>query len=123
MYHGQSASEIKSAFISTVDAYLELCRKKKREPNKPYKGSFNVRLTPELHKAAVELAAQRGITLNDFVFRTISDEVTEANEKQNTTHAWAQIATATGSSQTLISSNITQPDQQNMYGSQVANCH
>ena len=37
------------------------------EPNKPYKGSFNIRTTPEIHKALVNKAIQLNISLNECV--------------------------------------------------------
>ena len=75
MYHGESIEEIEKAFIDTVDAYLELCARTNRVPNRPYKGSFNVRVTPALHRAAANSAARRQVSLNEFVSQAIANAV------------------------------------------------
>ena len=48
-YEGESAKELIQDFHEAVDDYLELCVKKRIEPEKAYKGSFNVRISPDLH--------------------------------------------------------------------------
>jgi len=71
-YDGASISEIKTAFEEAVDGYLEFCEQTGRSPNKPYSGTFNVRIGPELHRDAVMAAAKRGTKLNEFVRDAIS---------------------------------------------------
>lgn len=89
MYHGQSVEEIEKAFVETVDAYLELCARTNRAPNKPYKGSFNVRVTPALHRAAANAAALRQESLNEFVSHAIADAVQfEGGNLGNTQVQW-----------------------------------
>jgi predicted HicB family RNase H-like nuclease len=36
-------------------------------PEKPFKGTFNLRLEPDLHKHLVVNATDQGLTMNDFV--------------------------------------------------------
>lgn len=74
-YEGQSVGELKQAFHGAVDDYLEFCRKKGKEPEKPYKGSFNVRLSPELHRKLAQKAMTEGISLNQFVQKAIKEKV------------------------------------------------
>ncbi len=62
-----SASEAEEKFREAVDDYLALCKDLGQQPQKPYNGIFNVRLSPELHRKAVIKAADEGITLNQFV--------------------------------------------------------
>ncbi|MDY3238686.1 MAG: type II toxin-antitoxin system HicB family antitoxin [Anaerovoracaceae bacterium] len=66
-YEGTNAQELVSNFYHAVDDYLELCSKEGIKPEMAYKGSFNVRISPELHKQAVLCAASQEITLNRFV--------------------------------------------------------
>ena len=66
-FEGTSVKEIKKAFREAVDDYLETCKKIGKEPNKTYKGTFNVRIPVELHKAAAIFAARQNISLNEFV--------------------------------------------------------
>ncbi len=66
-YEGTNASELVADFHGAVDDYLALCEASGETPEKAYKGSFNVRVSPELHKEAVIYAAAHHITLNSFV--------------------------------------------------------
>ena len=47
--------------------YFVLCHEKGIEPEKAYKGSFNVRMSPELHRQAALCAKSKQISLNSFV--------------------------------------------------------
>ena len=58
-YEGTTAAELVSDFHSAVDDYLALCEQTHQTPEKAYKGSFNVRIPPELHKQAAR-AHRRG---------------------------------------------------------------
>jgi len=66
-FHGTSVEEIEEAFHQSVDNYLELCAKVGKEPEKEYKGTFNVRISPELHRRAAYVAAKKDMTLNQLV--------------------------------------------------------
>ncbi len=66
-YEGTSAKELVADFHAAVDDYLALCEAEGKAPEKAYKGSFNVRVSPELHKQAVVYAAAHQMTLNGFV--------------------------------------------------------
>ena len=74
-YEGQSARELVSDFHGAVDDYLELCAAEGIEPERAYKGSFNVRISPELHKQAVMAAMSKEMTLNRFVEASIEKAV------------------------------------------------
>ncbi len=66
-YEGKSVAELREDFQGAVDDYLEGCTESGMEPEKPYKGSFNVRVSPEMHREAAICAAQQGISLNGFI--------------------------------------------------------
>ena len=66
-YEGENARDLVEDFHSAVDDYLELCAAEGVEPEKAYKGSFNVRISPELHKKAAIAAMAKQISLNRFV--------------------------------------------------------
>ena len=74
-FEGKSVDNLKKAFAEAVEDYLVLCKEAGKEPQKSYKGSFNIRISPELHKAAAAIASREGISLNTFVERAIYDEV------------------------------------------------
>ena len=66
-YEGQTVSELIENFHYSLDDYLETCKIDGIEPEKPFKGNFNVRINPELHKKVVMIANRNGISLNQFV--------------------------------------------------------
>ena len=71
----ENAAGIELEFHKAVDDYLTFCADLGQAPDKPYKGVFNVRISPELHKKAAIAAFEKGETLNAFVSRAISEAV------------------------------------------------
>jgi len=74
-YEGESVSSLKGDFESAVDDYIEMCNAEGIEPQKAYKGKFNVRVSPELHKTLVIYSASHGQTLNSTVEEAIRSYV------------------------------------------------
>lgn len=74
-YEGETAKEIQQAFHDAVDDYLETCEQEGITPEKPFKGSFNVRVGEELHEQAMIAATEKEISLNDFVKNAIYQAV------------------------------------------------
>ena len=75
-YEGKNAEDLVSDFHGAVDDYLELCTEEGKEPEKAYKGSFNVRISPELHQKIAIYAMEHDISLNSFVERSVEKELT-----------------------------------------------
>lgn len=73
-FEGQSVKELTMAFQEAVDDYIELCKEAGKQPEKSFKGSFNVRIPAELHKKAVERAIGMGMSLNQFVQRALEEK-------------------------------------------------
>lgn len=46
-----------------------------RKPDTPFKGVFNVRLDPELHRRVAEMAMEEDLSLNAFVNKALEKEV------------------------------------------------
>ena len=82
-YEGESAHDLVEDFHSAVDAYLDLCAEQGIEPEKAYKGSFNIRNSPEMHKQAVIAASARQISLNSFVESSIERALHENANRPN----------------------------------------
>jgi predicted HicB family RNase H-like nuclease len=66
-YEGQTVAELQRAFHEAVDDYLADCEAQNVSPEKPCKGTFNVRVGHAMHLAATEAAAREQKTLNDLV--------------------------------------------------------
>ncbi|MCD8018259.1 MAG: type II toxin-antitoxin system HicB family antitoxin [Clostridiales bacterium] len=74
-YEGETAKELIEDFHGAVDDYLEMCEAEGIEPEKAFKGSFNVRISPELHRDAAVFAAAHQMSLNRFVEYAVSNEL------------------------------------------------
>ena len=73
-FQGETVTEAQQAFRDSVDDYLEFCASRSEPPEKPFSGRFLVRITPALHRALVEAATARGLSLNALVERTLAAE-------------------------------------------------
>ena len=70
-YEGTDVNSLTTSFEEAVDDYLELCEQTGKTPATPFKGSFNVRVSPELHQRAAEYAAGHNKKLNTVVSEAI----------------------------------------------------
>ena len=75
MFEGTSVKELKEEFHEAVDDYLETCKEMGREPQKPFKGSFNIRIPSALHRKAAKKATMMGISLNQLVQKALEEKV------------------------------------------------
>lgn len=66
-YEGTDVISLRTAFEEAVDDYLKLCEEENREPDTPFKGSFNIRTGTDLHRRAVLFAKSKGTNLNSIV--------------------------------------------------------
>jgi len=78
-YGGTSVRAIEKNFRDAVDEYLEFCEKRGKTPNTPFKGSFNVRVSPDLHQKAALYADKHEMALNAVVQKALSDLLTHAS--------------------------------------------
>lgn len=74
-FEGDSVKTLKKAFKEAIEDYLELCESVGKSPDKSFKGSFNIRISPKLHKKATYSSAEMGVSLNQFVEQAISEKV------------------------------------------------
>lgn len=74
-YEGEDAHSLIEDFHGAVDDYLAFCEAEGIRPEKAYKGSFNIRISPELHKQAVVAAMSKQMSLNSFVEASIERAV------------------------------------------------
>ena len=74
-YEGENASELISDFHTAIDDYINMCTAEGKEPEKAFKGSFNVRLSPEHHRAAAIYAITHEMSLNRFVDECIMERL------------------------------------------------
>lgn len=70
-FQGKTPEEIRNAFQDSIEDYLDFCRERNEEPERPFSGKLNLRLPPELHKAAYISAKLHGKSLNLWICDTL----------------------------------------------------
>lgn len=75
-FQGRSIDELKTALADSVEDYLEFCARQGKQPQKPFSGRFNVRISPELHQCIANQAVISGKSLNTW----INDSLTQLVE-------------------------------------------
>lgn len=84
-FEGSSVQELKNAFKDAMEDYLQTCKALNKAPEKMYKGSFNVRVSKELHRTAAFTAANSNLTLNDFVNLALKFTLNHQNDFEKET--------------------------------------
>ena len=69
-FHGSNVQELKEMFRQCIDDYLQLCQQLGEEPEREFKGNFNIRVQPELHNALKE-----GKSLNQYINESLEQFV------------------------------------------------
>jgi len=66
-FEGQSVAELRQAFEDSIEDYLDFCRQRNEDPEKPFSGKFSVRVDPELHRKITTQARLANKSLNKWV--------------------------------------------------------
>jgi predicted HicB family RNase H-like nuclease len=74
-YEGDTGKKLEVDFMDAIEAYLAECKQDRIAPEKPFKGSFNVRVSPSLHRKAALLAMEENSSLNSFVAESIRERI------------------------------------------------
>lgn len=74
-FQGRSIDELKQALADSVEDYLELCAEVGKEPEKPFSGRFNLRISPALHQQIAKKAADAGVSINYWISDTLAHAI------------------------------------------------
>ena len=58
-FYTENAKELEQEFHAAVDDYLAFCQEVGKQPQKEFSGTFNVRISPELHRKAFRRMSER----------------------------------------------------------------
>jgi len=72
-FEGRSIDELRREMEESIEDYLEFCAKAGKEPERPYRGEFIVRTSPEVHRAVATAAEAQGMSLNAWVESALTD--------------------------------------------------
>ncbi len=76
-FQGSTVKELKKAFKDSIDDYLEFCKERNEEPDRPFSGKFNLRLDPILHREISIAAKRHHMSLNEWVSEAIKHHLHE----------------------------------------------
>jgi len=85
-FEAESVDKLKEEFKAAVDDYLETCAELGKDPDKPYTGSFNVRIGPEFHRELAILAANQGKKLNQVVLEAVRAKLNPKVDEVHVNH-------------------------------------
>ncbi|MBW4445551.1 MAG: type II toxin-antitoxin system HicB family antitoxin [Spirirestis rafaelensis WJT71-NPBG6] len=72
-FQGETVRELKQAFRDSVDVYLDFCKERGEEAEKPFSGKFVVRINPSLHKEISIKAKKEGQSLNAWIEKRLCE--------------------------------------------------
>lgn len=72
-FEAKAIEDVEKQFHLAVDDYLSFCEEVGKNPDKEYKGSFNVRISPELHRR-LALFADKNVKIA-LINREISQDL------------------------------------------------
>jgi len=76
-YEGETGQLLEEDFREAINEYLNDCKAEGKTPERPFKGSFNVRIPASLHQRAALLAMEAKTSLNSFVAEAIRSRVSK----------------------------------------------
>jgi len=79
-FEADNVEELEKEFKNAVEDYLATCKELGKNPDKTYRGVFNVRVTSELHRKVATIAARKELKLNYVVKRSLDFLVNNEDE-------------------------------------------
>jgi predicted HicB family RNase H-like nuclease len=77
-FEGESVEEVKASMARAVEHYLEVCRTRGEEPDRPFSGRFNTRIGSSLHRKIAIDAAKKHESMNDWLVEAAERRLEEA---------------------------------------------
>jgi predicted HicB family RNase H-like nuclease len=71
-FQGKSVDELEQAFRDSIDDYLEFCKQRGEEADKPFSGRLMLRLPTEVHRKVYIRAKKEGMSLNEYITKKLS---------------------------------------------------
>lgn len=78
-YEAENPKLLQKEFEAAVDDYIETCKEVGKEPQRAFKGVFNVRVAPELHREAVRRSDAEGCSLNELMGNALNAYLAPCN--------------------------------------------
>jgi predicted HicB family RNase H-like nuclease len=72
-FHGETVKELRSEFKNAIEAFLKDCKEQGIAPEKPASGKILLRVSPEVHGAALVAAQAAGKSLNQWATEVLHE--------------------------------------------------
>ena len=82
-FQGKSVRELRKAFEDSIDDYLEFCKTRNEDPEKPFSGQLILRMPPELHRQLATEAKRQGDSLNAHILAKLRQSPSPRNMEQD----------------------------------------
>lgn len=79
LYEGHTVDELRADFEAGIDSYLAACEADGIEPRRPYSGTLNIRISPEVHSRIALLAQEAGTTINGYIKSALENQLKMAH--------------------------------------------
>ncbi len=66
-FQGTTVKELEEAFKDSIEDYIEWCKKRRKQPEKPFSGKLNLRMNRDLHARLAANAHQQKTSLNSYI--------------------------------------------------------
>lgn len=66
-FYGKTVKELKKELASSIKVYLDVCKEKAIEPEKPYSGKLILRIDPADHRKIAGEAKKEGKSVNKWI--------------------------------------------------------
>ncbi len=107
-YKSDTPANLEEVFQEAVNDYLETCAQLSRKPAKPFRGQFNVRIPPDLHRSAALRAVENGVSLNDIVVKALDSFLYVSSEVNH--HVYLTISGETTQMATVTFASSDEPE-------------
>jgi predicted HicB family RNase H-like nuclease len=74
-FHGETVAELRTRFEAAIDDYLDDCLAQGLSPEKPASENIMLRVSPEVHGAALVAAQAAGKSLNQWAAEVLKNAI------------------------------------------------
>lgn len=73
IFQADSVEGLKKEFHESIEDYLEFCKSRGEEPEKPFSGKLTLRLEPDLHRKIYIRSRRENKSLNNWITETLQN--------------------------------------------------
>lgn len=83
-FEASNPEDVEKEFREAVDEYLAFCEEVGKSPDKEYRGTFNIRIDPSLHRELALEADKKDVSMNQLVENAIDNYLHPKTVQENT---------------------------------------